>query len=195
MIDKKLFNEYIQAFLEENSKVNLISKNDEKFLWEKHIFDSLSLKMFFDKYGMPEEMLDIGTGGGFPSIPVAIAYPTIKITALDSINKKIRAIDSIKLKLNLNNINTICNRIENIQDKFDLVTARAVASLNKICTFALPKVKSNGYFVAYKSKKYQEEIDDAKDVLKKYNAKIIDIIEYKLPINQDIKRNLIVIKK
>ncbi len=195
MINKELFDKYTKIFLAENSKVNLISKNDEKFLWEKHIYDSLALKLFFDKYAMPSNMLDIGTGGGFPSVPVAIAYPNIKVTALDSIGKKIRAIETIKNKLNIQNLNTICDRVENINEKYDLVTARAVASLEKICNLALSKVKNGGYFVAFKSKKYQEEIDKSQNILKKYNAKIIDIIEYKLPLNEEIERNLIIIKK
>lgn len=195
MENKQDFKNYSKFFIEENHKVNLISKNDEQFLWEKHICDSLSLGKFFDKYGLPQTMLDIGTGGGFPSVPVAIKYPQIKITAVDSIGKKIRAIENIKNKLNINNLIPICSRVENINDKFDVVTSRAVASLDKICTYALPKTKKNSYFVAFKSKKAQEEIESAQKVLKKYNAKIVDIIEYQLPMEEQIERNLIVIQK
>ena len=193
-MDKNIFANYIKAFLIENSKVNLISKNDEKFLWEKHIFDSLSLGKFFDKYTIPTTMLDIGTGGGFPSVPLAIAYPQIKITAIDSIAKKIRAINTIKENLNIENLTTICDRVENIDSKYDLVTARAVAALDKICAYALPKVKKGGYFVAFKSKKAPEEIDKSKKILKKYNAEIIDTIEYELPLENSPIRNLIIIK-
>ena len=88
MENKELYSEYMKAFLAENSKVNLISKNDEKFLWEKHVCDSLAISEFFDKYKMPNTMLDIGTGGGFPALPIAIKYPKIKVTAVDSIAKK-----------------------------------------------------------------------------------------------------------
>lgn len=88
MENKEFYNKYIEIFLEENSKVNLISKNDEKFLWEKHIYDSLAVSVFFDKYGTPKTLLDIGTGGGFPSVPIALTYPQIKVTAVDSIAKK-----------------------------------------------------------------------------------------------------------
>ncbi len=193
-MDKKFFTDYIQAFLRENAKVNLISKNDEKFLWEKHIYDSLSLNIFFEKYLIPKTMLDIGTGGGFPSVPVAIAHPEIEVTALDSISKKIRAIDSIKNTLGINNLTTVCDRVENIKGEYDIVTARAVASLDKICNYALPKVKQDGYFIAFKSKKAPEEIEEAKNTLKKFNAKIIDILEYQLPIEDNHTRNLIIIK-
>ncbi|MBP3847694.1 16S rRNA (guanine(527)-N(7))-methyltransferase RsmG [bacterium] len=195
MKNKQNFEKYSELFIEENHKVNLVSKNDEKFLWEKHICDSLSLGKFFDKYKVPETLLDIGTGGGFPSVPIAMGYPQIKITAIDSIGKKIRAVQNLKEKLNLNNLTLICDRVENISAEFDVVTSRAVASLDKICSYALPKTKNNGYFVAFKSQKAQEEITSAQKILKKYSAKIIDIIKYNLPTKEQIERNLIVIQK
>ena len=183
MVNKDLFTKYSQIFIEENHKVNLISKNDEKFLWEKHICDSLALEKFFSKYGAPETLLDIGTGGGFPAVPLAIMYPQIKICALDSISKKIRAVQTFKDKLGLKNLTPVCMRVENLDQTFNVVTSRAVAALKKICAYAMPKTKRDGYF------------KDAQDVLKKYNSKIIDIIEYDLPLEENFKRNLVVIKK
>lgn len=195
MENKKIFEKYSQIFIEENHKVNLISKNDEKFLWEKHIYDSLSLGLFFEKYSRPKTLLDIGTGGGFPSVPLAIKYPEIKITAIDSISKKIRAVETFKNKLNLDNLIPICARVETLDQKFDCVTSRAVASLDKICEYALPKLNNDGYFTAFKSKKINEEIEQAKKILQKHKAKIIDIIEYELPTEEKLERYLIVIKK
>lgn len=196
MVNKKDFEKYITIFLQENSKINLISKNDEKFLWEKHIFDSLSIEKFFDKY-MPApqkiKLLDIGTGGGFPAIPVAIKYPEVEVTALDSIAKKIRAVDNIAKLLELKNLHPVCIRVENFDEKFDVITSRAVSSLKNICEYALPKLKKNGYFIAYKSQKAEEEILEAQSVLKKYKAKVTDIIEYELPLDEKIRRNLIII--
>ena len=192
---KTFYDNYINIFLTENSKVNLISKNDEKYLWEKHIFDSISIAKFFEKYGEPTNILDIGTGGGFPSVPIAITYPNINIYAVDSIRKKINAVNNIKNELNITNLTPICDRVENINQKFDVVTSRAVASLDKICEYALQKLNKNGYFIAYKSKKTQEEIDNATKILKKYKAEIIDIIEYELPLEENFTRNLIIIKK
>ena len=194
MIKRKMFENYEKIFIEENHKVNLISKNDEKFLWEKHICDSLGLINFFNKYEIPKTLLDIGTGGGFPSVPVAICYPEIKVFALDSISKKIRAVESVKNQLNLTNLSAVCSRVENFEGKFDLVTSRAVSALKNICEYALPKLKKDGYFVAFKSRKIQEEINEAKHVLKKFNAKITDIIEYNLPLEENFERYLIVIK-
>ena len=185
----------MELFLEENSKVNLISKNDEKFLWEKHIVDSLAIKKFFDKYGISKTLLDIGTGGGFPALPISIAYPEIQVTAVDSIAKKIRAISAIAAKLGLNNIFPTCARVETLSGEYDVVTSRAVSSLKNICEYALPKLKKGGYFVAYKSRKTPEEITEAKIVLKKYKSEIVEIIEYDLPLEEKLSRNLIIIKK
>lgn len=196
MKNKEFFTDYINAFLIQNSKLNLISKNDEKFLWEKHIFDSLSIEKFFEKYKpSAEKLLDIGTGGGFPSVPTALAYPDIEVFALDSIRKKINAIENIKAVLNIQNLHTICDRAENIKDKFDIITSRAVAPLKIITGYAMPLLNKNGYFVAYKSIRTKEEIKDAKNVLKKYNAQITDIIKYDLPLEENHTRNLIIINK
>ena len=191
------FDKYIELFLEENSKHNLISKNDEKFLFEKHIYDSLGIKLFFEKYKIKEaNILDIGCGGGFPCLPLSIEYPELKITGIDSIRKKINSVTTIRNGLELKNLELICDRVENIKNKqFDIVVSRAVANLAKISEYALPLVKKDGYFIAYKSKKTQEEIEEAKTVLKKYNAKIIDIIQYNLPLEEVYERNLICIKK
>ncbi len=191
------FTEYKIAFLEENAKLNLISKNDEKVLFEKHIFDSLAVKLFFNKYKIESaDLLDIGCGGGFPSVPIAIEFPNINVVGIDSIRKKINSINTIKEKLGLKNLSTICDRVENIKDKkFDVITSRAVADLAKITNYALPLLKKNGYFVAYKSKKALEELDGAKSILKKYNAKVVDIINYTLPLEDVYERNLIVISR
>jgi len=191
------FNEYIKAFLEENSKHNLISKNDEKVLWEKHIYDSLGIKLFIEKYKiMPKTLLDIGCGGGFPCVPIAIEYPNIKVTGLDSIHKKISSVQAVKEKLNLNNLELICDRVENIKDKrFDIVVSRAVADMTKITGYALPLVKKGGYFAAYKSKKALEELDRAKSIIKKFGGEVVDIIEYNLPLEEIYERNLVCIKK
>ena len=196
MKDRKFFKNYITVFLEQNSKLNLISKNDEKFLWEKHIFDSLSIDKFFEKYGRNyKTMLDIGTGGGFPAVPAAIAYPEIDVYALDSIRKKINAIENIKSELKLKNLYTICDRAENLKEKFDIITSRAVAPLKVITGYAAPLLNDEGYFIAYKSRRSDEEIKEAEPVLKKLSVKIEDVIEYTLPLEENFTRNLIILKK
>ena len=199
-MDNSTFKKYMEIFLRENSKLNLISKNDEKYLYEKHIFDSLAIKKFFEKYDISDfvgmHLLDIGTGGGFPAVPIAIQYPKLQVTALDSIRKKINVISEIKEELGLDNLNTICNRAENLKNiKFNFITSRAVASLEKLIPYAIPLLDRNGYFIAYKSVKTQEEVKEAQQILKKSSAKVIDIIEYNLPLKENYTRNLIIIKK
>ena len=191
------FQKYIEIFLEENNKVNLISKNDITVLEEKHINDSLSFELFYDKFLSDEahySLLDIGTGGGFPAIPIAIKYSNINVVALDSIRKKINAVENIKKSLKLNNLTPICERVENIDKNFDIITTRAVSKLTNILKYALPHLKKSGYFVAYKSIKKDDEINEARPILKKYNAKIEDILNYELNVNDEIfNRSLIII--
>ena len=198
-MDKPLFQKYIELFIEANSKINLISKNDEKFIWEKHIYDSLSFEKFLTKYDIKDlknkTLLDIGTGGGFPSVPLAIKYPELSVTALDSIKKKLNVIQSIKEDLGINNLSILCDRAENIRgEKYDFITSRAVAALKILIPYALPLLKKGGYFVAYKSVKVDEEIQEAQNVLKKYQAEITDIIPYNLPLDENYTRNLVILK-
>ncbi|MBS5860797.1 16S rRNA (guanine(527)-N(7))-methyltransferase RsmG [bacterium] len=192
--NKSDFEDYMKVFLEQNSKLNLISKNDEKFLWEKHIFDSLAISKVFEKFPKGKSLLDIGTGGGFPSVPAAIVYPEIEVFALDSIRKKINAIENMKAALNLQNLHTICERAENLDRKFDIITSRAVAPLKIISSYAAPLLEKSGYFIAFKSRRADEEIHEAQPVLKKFKLEIADIIEYELPLTENYIRNLIVIK-
>ncbi len=191
------FKEYIKIFLEENSKHNLISKNDEKFLYEKHIYDSLCLKLFFDKYSVkPCNILDIGCGGGFPCVPLAMEFSDFKITGIDSIRKKIASVSEIKDKLRLSNLELICDRVENLKNrKFDIVISRAVGDLSKILDYGSPLLKKDGYFIAYKSRKTEEEIITAQKALDKNGLEIVDIIKYTLPLEEVYERNLVCIKK
>ena len=197
----KLFEAYIEYFKEYNSKINLISKNDENVIFEKHICDSLGINGFFEKYNIGERinLLDIGAGGGFPSIPLAMYYKNINVTSVDSVNKKINYIKKVATDFNLENINAMCSRIEDLdkryKNSFDIVTSRAMAELRIILEYALPYIKNGGYFVAYKSKKAEDEIKNAQNALGILGAKIIDKINYSLPIEGIDKRVLIVIKK
>ena len=112
------------------------------------------------------------------------------------LEKKINSVETIASNLSLTNIDFICDRVENFSNKsFDVIVSRAVADMAKICEYALPLLKIGGYFIAYKSKKALEEIHNAKSVLKKYNAEIVDIIEYTLPLEEVYERNLVCVKK
>lgn len=189
---------FSEVFLEKNKVINLISKNDEKVLFEKHIFDSLSIEKFFEKYNVKYagmKMLDIGTGGGFPSVPIAICYPEINVVGLDSIAKKIRAIEDFKNDLKLDNLTLINDRAENLKTKYDIVVSRAVSRLDKVVEYAMPLLKDGGYFVCYKSKQVFDEIREAKEAIFKKKAELLEVIEYKLPLEENFERFLVVIKK
>lgn len=191
----EIFDKYEKIFLEKNSRVNLISKNDEKLLFEKHVFDSLAFDLFIQKFDIKGagDLLDIGTGGGFPSVPLSILYDELNIFPLDSIRKKIKAVEEIKDELGLNNLFPICDRAENIKQEFDFITSRAVAPMEAILKYAMPHLKKGGYFVAYKSKRAQDELKDAQKTLKHFKAKVVDVIDYTLPLEEIHERNLIVV--
>ncbi len=198
MKNKNDYEKYMKRFLEENAKINLISKNEEKFLWEKHVFDSLGAELFFEKYAQDlsnKTLLDIGTGGGFPAVPLAIRYPQLQITALDSIRKKLTAIENIVADIGIKNLTILHERAEKLTKQYDFVTSRAVATLDKISEYALPLLKKGGYFIAYKSRKVEEEISAASPTIKRLGGEIVDIIEYHLPMEEIYYRNLIIIKK
>lgn len=190
----EIFDKYARIFLEKNSRINLISKNDEKLLLEKHIFDSLAINLFL-KPQKGQNILDIGTGGGFPSVPIALLYDDLDVFALDSIRKKIKVIAELKEELNIQNLHPICERAEKISEKFDYVTTRAVSSLDTVLKYAIPLLKQGGYFIAYKSKKATDELKEAEKTIKKLNLKLVKIIEYNLPLEENHERNLLIFKK
>lgn len=194
---KKDFTDYKKYFLEENSKLNLISKKEEQYLFEKHIYDSLGIKLFFEKYNfVPKTLLDIGTGGGFPSVPIAIEYPEISVTGIDSIQKKINAIQSIKNSLNIQNLNLIRGRVEELKNSsFDVITSRAVAKIETLIKYAYPLLKKDGYIILYKSKTAEDEITEAINLIRKLHLKIKPIIEYTLPLEETYNRCLVILQK
>lgn len=198
---KERLEDFVKLFKIYNSHTNLVSKKDEVNLFEKHIYDSLALSLFFQKYNvnLACNLLDIGTGGGFPALPLAIFYNEMNIFPLDSIAKKIGFIELVQKELRLENLNPVCARaeefIEGNREGFDVVTSRAVASLNTLLEYTIPFVKTGSYFVAYKSKLANEEIENAKNAFKVLNCEIVDRIQYSLPSEEDFSRELIVIKK
>lgn len=194
---KKDFTDYKKYFLEENSKLNLISKKEEQYLFEKHIYDSLGIKLFFEKYNfVPKTLLDIGTGGGFPSVPIAIEYPEISVTGIDSIQKKINAVQSIKNSLNIQNLNLIRGRVEELKiSSFDVITSRAVAKIETLIKYAYPLLKKDGYIILYKSKTAEDEITEAINLIRKLHLKIKPIIEYSLPLEETYNRCLVILQK
>lgn len=200
--DRTKLNDFISVFKIYNAHTNLVSKNDENLLFEKHIFDSLALNLFLEKNNLQNEklkLLDIGSGGGFPAIPVAVFFKNFEIYPLDSIAKKIGFIELAKKELMLENLHPLCMRVENFEEEkrefFDIAVSRAVAPLNIILEYALPFIKKDGWFVAYKSKNSPEEIQNAKNAMQILGGRVEDIIKYNLPLDTDYTRELVIIKK
>lgn len=192
------FSEYVKVFLDKNSRLNLMSKNDEKLLFEKHVYDSLAIKLLFNKLDkLPELLLDIGTGGGFPSIPIAVEYPNISVVGVDSILKKVNAVTEMAEALGLKNIKFIRDRVENLRGmEFDVITSRAVAQMSVLIEYAYPLLKQGGYLVLYKSRTAEDELESAKPLIRRLHLKIEDIIEYRLPLLEgDFDRRLVVLRK
>lgn len=185
-IKRELFEPFIKKLLEANKTINLISRaTNPDEIFSKHIYDSLKIADFLD-FSKIKNILDIGSGGGIPGIPLAIAFPEIKVTLLDSTGKKMRAAKQIATDLNLKNVTTITGRAEekafdpNLREKFDVVTARAVAKLPELLKYAMPFVKIGGFFVAYKGRNYEEELSQSKNAIRIFGAKLSKIHKYTL---------------
>ncbi len=192
--EKQLFQleKYYNLLIEENEKINLTSITKKEDVYLKHYYDSLTLNKIINLKNV-EKMCDIGTGAGFPGIVIKILFPNIKVTLVDSLNKRIEFLKKVINELELQNIEAIHSRIEEYgiknREKFDLVTARAVASLNILLEYSIPLVKEKGYFVAMKSN-VDEELKNINYAMKELSTSIDDKIEFTLPI-EERKRTLI----
>ncbi len=185
---KKLEN-FEKFFLEYNSHTNLMSRNDCSVLFEKHIIDSLSIVKWSDFN--PETILDVGAGGGFPSVILAICFPCIKIFAADSRIKKINFLNYIKDKLELNNLSVVYSRVEELNPLgVDLIVSRAVGKTLDVFELSKKHLNKKGRFLIYKAKNYSIELEDFK---KKYKNANFEIIPYKLPLKENYERNLIIL--
>lgn len=186
---------YYELLIEWNKKINLTRITEKEEVYLKHFYDSITLIKAID-LTKNLEVCDIGTGAGFPGIVLKIIFPNLKLTLVDSLNKRIEFLKIVIKELNLKQIEVIHQRAEEYskenKNKYDLVTARAVSKLNIISEICIPAVKINGYFIAMKAQ-IEEETKDT-TFLNKLNSQITDIVSFVLPYENSI-RNLIVIKK
>ncbi|OUO39603.1 16S rRNA (guanine(527)-N(7))-methyltransferase RsmG [Megamonas hypermegale] len=193
------FNKYYELLYEWNKKINLTAITEPKDVAIKHMVDSLSC-FKADLFKENTSLIDVGTGAGFPGLPLKIFYPSLKLTLLDSLNKRVKFLQLVVDELGLKDVEVIHARSEEAarnkkyREKFDLATARAVARLPIICEYCLPFVKDGGTFIALKGRQYEEEATQAQKAIKVLGGEIADIMPVKLPEIDD-KRAVIYIKK
>ena len=182
---KTQFEKYYNLVCEWNEKINLTAITEEKEFYTKHFYDSLTLA-FYKNYNEVDNVCDVGSGAGFPSIPLKIVYPHLKITIIDSLNKRIKFLELLKTELELTDCNFVHARAEDAgQDKkfresFEVVTARAVARLNVLSELCLPLVKKGGYLISLKAKKAKEEQEEALFAINTLGGKVVRDIEFDL---------------
>lgn len=187
---------YKKLLKEWNEKINLTAITEDNEIILKHFIDSLTI----EKY-IPENasVIDVGTGAGFPGIPLKIVRGDVKLTLLDSLKKRLFFLEDVKEKIKLNNVYMVHGRAEDIgnnneyREKYDISTARAVANLKVLAEYCLPFVKVGGYFICMKGNSI-EEVEEARNAIKKLGGIIEKIEKINLP-DSDIERNIIIIRK
>lgn len=193
----KQFEKYQELLLSWNEKINLTAITEEDDIITKHFIDSLyCLKYIKEK----DKVIDVGTGAGFPGIPIKIVSYETNVTLLDSLNKRIVYLNDVIDNLGLTNIEAIHGRAEEFgikpefREKYDIVTARAVANLFVLSEYCLPFVKVGGKFICMKGSTYKEELEEAKKHIEELGGKVISVEEVTLP-GSDINHTIIVIEK
>ena len=195
---QRQFQTYYQMLVEWNKKINLTSITEEHEVYLKHFYDSIAPSFYTD---LTKELTicDIGAGAGFPSIPLKIIYPNLKVTIVDSLNKRIKFLNQLAEALDLENVNFVHDRAETFgkgvyRESYDIVTARAVARLSVLSELCLPLVKKGGQFIALKSSKGEEELEEARFGLGILGGKVRETISYELP-EEAGERQMILIDK
>lgn len=193
------FEIYYKELVEWNEKMNLTAITDREQVYLKHFYDSLTLPGYLDLTRV-ETMADIGAGAGFPSVPIKIVYPHLKLTIIDSLNKRIGFLQHLIQQLGLEQVICIHGRAEeagrnpNLRDRFDLVTARAVARLNVLNELCLPFAKVGGIFAAMKGAQSAEELEEAKASIRLLQAQLVCVHTFELPVEL-AERNIVVLAK
>lgn len=191
---------YYELLVEWNSFMNLTGITDYEEVMLKHYLDSLVLKLPINGENKHIKLIDVGTGAGFPGLPLKIAYPEAEVVLFDSLNKRIKFLDEVINTLGLKNVTTIHGRAEDggrnpkLREQFDVSVSRAVADLAVLSEYNLPFVKVGGYFVAYKSKDVDAEVEKSRKAINILGGEVEKVDKFTLP-ETDIERALVYIKK
>ena len=193
------FQKYKELLVEWNQKMNLTGIEDEKEVFIKHFLDSISaVTKGYIQNGM--SLIDVGTGAGFPGLPLRICLPELKVTLLDSLNKRINFLQEVSSKLSIDDIEFIHGRAEDFgknedyREKYDIATARAVAGLPVLMEFCVPFIKVGGYFVCLKGPNANLELEESKKAMEVLGVEYIEKIDVKLP-ESDLNHNILIFKK
>jgi 16S rRNA (guanine527-N7)-methyltransferase len=193
------FIKYKEMIKEWNEKINLTAITEDNDIIQKHFIDCIEA-FKFQYLKEAKNLIDVGTGGGFPGIPIKILNDNINVVLLDSLNKRINFLNEVISALELKDIKTIHGRAEDFakdkdyRESFDIATSRAVANMTVLSEFCIPYVKVGGYFLALKGPAIEDELKEAKNAIGTLGGKIQEIIEVEIE-NSDIKHNLVIIKK
>lgn len=193
----KKFYQYMNMLIEWNEKINLTAIIEPKEIILKHFIDSLTIIKYIDT---DSKIIDIGTGAGFPGIPIKIMRENVELTLLDSLNKRIVFLNAVIEKLHLEKIKAVHSRIEEYgknkqyREKYDISTSRAVANLTTLSEYMLPMVKIGGISICMKGSEVEEEISNSKNAIQILGAKIKTVEKFMLP-NSENKRNVIILEK
>lgn len=183
MLEK--FQIYFDFLLETNKSLNLTAITEMKDVVLKHFVDSISIVPYFDL--KDKKVIDVGTGAGFPGIPLAILNPDTEFVLADSLKKRLHFIDQVTEKCDLKNVTTVHGRAEDLgqdtmyRERFDYCVSRAVASLPVLLELCIPFIKQNGYFISYKSETLQQELGQAKHAMQELNCSLYQEYSYTLP--------------